>query len=50
MGKVEHVGRQEVGRGDWELLRRSLEFGGISWGDASRREVERGDWELLGRY
>ena len=28
MGKVEHTGRREVERGDWELLRRFVEIGG----------------------
>ena len=37
--KVGHTSRQEIERGDGELLGRSFELGGIGLGDASRREV-----------
>ena len=39
----------QVGQEDRELLRRSVELGGVGWGDAGRRKVKRGDEELLGR-
>ena len=49
MSEVQNAGRQKVGQGDGEGLRRFVELGGTSWGDASRREVGLGDREVLER-
>ena len=49
MGKVRNAGWQEVGRGDGELLGRSVELGSTGWGDAGRWEVRLGDGEVLWR-
>ena len=49
VGKVGHVGRREVRRGDRELLGKFIELDGTGWGDVGRREVELGDGEVLGR-
>ena len=35
-GKVGHVGRQEVGRGDEVLLGKSVEINGTGWGKVGR--------------
>ena len=48
-GKVGNASRREVGRGDGEGLRRSVELDDTCWGDDGRRGVGLGDGEVRGR-
>ena len=50
MSEVGNASRREVGRGDGEVLKRSMELNGTGWGDAGQREVGRGDGEVLERF